>query len=113
MPEWIQTIWYETGLLVSNGRQQLLSLCAEHYLVTDTMLQMKNRLKPTWQYPRSKHWHLLDYVIIRQKDREDVTITQVMCGAECWIDHHMVSSSSSNTLSKENPKQKIQLCSPQ
>ena len=72
---------------------RLLSLCAEHQLViTGTIFQMKIRLKTTWQHPSPKHWHLLDYVIVRQKDRKDVLTTRAMRGAECWTDHLMVRS---------------------
>ena len=41
-------------------------------------------------HPRSKHWHLLDYIIVRQRDRQDVRITKAMCGAECWTDHRLM-----------------------
>ena len=33
-------------------------------------------------HPRSKHWHLTDYVIVRRKDRQDVRVTKTMCGAD-------------------------------
>lgn len=42
-------------------------------------------------HPRSKHWHL-DYVIVRQRDRQDVKVTKAMCGAECWTDHRLLIS---------------------
>jgi len=29
---------------------------------------MPNKYKTTWQHPRSKHWHVLDYIITRQRD---------------------------------------------
>ena len=43
-------------------------------------------------HPRSKHWHLIDYVIVRQRDRQDVRVTKAMCGAECWTDHRLIIS---------------------
>lgn len=90
---------------MNNNGLRLLSLCAEHQLViTNTIFQMKNRLKTTWQHPRSKHWHLLDYVIVRQKDRQDVLITRVMRGAECWTDHLMVRSKLLMSIQPRGPK---------
>ena len=43
-------------------------------------------------HPRSKHWHLIDYVIVRQRDRQDVRVTKSMCGADCWTDHRLITS---------------------
>ena len=43
-------------------------------------------------HPRSKHWHLIDYVIVRRTDRQDVRVTKTMCGADCWTDHRLVVS---------------------
>lgn len=78
---------------MNNNGLQLLSLCAEqHLVITNTTFQMKNMLKTTWQRPRSKHWCLLDYVIVRQKDRLDVLTTRAMRRAECWTDHLTVRS---------------------
>ena len=39
--------------------------------------------KTSWMHPRFKHWHLIDYVIVRRKDRQDVRVTKTMCGADC------------------------------
>ena len=43
-------------------------------------------------HPRLKHWHRIDYVISRRKDRQDVRVTKTMCGAYCWTDHRLVVS---------------------
>ncbi|KAL8618764.1 hypothetical protein ACOMHN_015174 [Nucella lapillus] len=40
-------------------------------------------------HPRSKHWHLIDYVI---RDMQDVRVTKAMCGADCWTDHRLIVS---------------------
>ena len=69
----------------------LLSLCAEHSLcITNTLFQMADKYKATWMHPRSKQWHLIDYVIVRQRDRKDVHLTRAMRGANCWTDHRLV-----------------------
>ena len=46
----------------------------------------------SWMHPRSKHWHLIDYVITRAKDNHDVRVTKAMCGADCWTDHRLIIS---------------------
>ena len=43
-------------------------------------------------HPRSKHWHLIDYIIVRQEDRGDVRVSKSMCGADCWTDHRLLVS---------------------
>ena len=51
---------------------------------------MARKFKTTWQHPRSKHWHVLDYVITRQRDVSEVHITRAMRGTGCWSDHRML-----------------------
>ena len=76
----------------SNGTL-LLQLCASHQLaITNTAFQQANKYKNSWMHPRSKHWHLLDYVITRQADARDVNITRVVRGSTCWSDHCLVRS---------------------
>ena len=81
-----------TGKMNDNGHR-LLSLCAQNELfITNTGFMLKPIHKGTWTHPRSKHVHMLDYVITRKRDRQDVLITRVMRGAECWTDHYLVRS---------------------
>ena len=74
----------------SNGTK-LLTFCTENDLVvTNTIFQQKDKYKCTWMHPRSKHWHLIDYILIRQRDRKDIHSVRTMRGADCWTDHRLV-----------------------
>ena len=80
------------GKCNSNGLL-LLRKSAEHeLLIANTVFRLPTRRKISWMHPRSKHWHLIDYVIVRRKDRQDVRVTKTMCGADCWTDHRLVVS---------------------
>ena len=71
--------------LASNIRK-----CAEHdLLITNTVFRLPIR---NIKHPRSKHWHLIYYVIVRKTDRQDVRVTKTMCGTDCWTDHRPVVS---------------------
>jgi len=56
------------------------------------MFRLPTHNKTTWMHPCSQHWHLIDYVIARAKDRQDVQVTKAMCGADCWTDHRLIIS---------------------
>ncbi|XP_048485578.1 uncharacterized protein LOC105392632 [Plutella xylostella] len=78
------------GNMNSNG-QLLLSLCAQHELaISNTMFRLAAKYKTTWMHPRSKHWHLIDYAMVRQRDISQVEVTRVMRGAHCWSDHRLI-----------------------
>ena len=74
----------------------LRSFTASSVLNMITVFRLPNRNKT---HPRSKHWHLIDYVIVRRTDRQDVRVTKqdvrvtkTMCGADCWTDHRLAAS---------------------
>ena len=76
----------------ANGLR-LLDICASHDLcITNTMFQLPSKLKTTWMHQRSRHWHMIDYVITRRSDLQDFIITRVFRGAECWTDHRLIRS---------------------
>ena len=83
---------YGVGKCNTNG-ELLLALCSEFgLLLTNTVFKQKEEHTTTWMHPRSKHWHLIDYIITRQRDKMDVHSTRVMRGANCWTDHQLLRS---------------------
>nr|VZI48145.1 unnamed protein product [Spirometra erinaceieuropaei] len=82
------------GLRGSNDNGLLLlRTCAEHRLtLTNTFFCLPEREKATWRHPRSRQWHLLDYVLVRRRDQRDVLVTKAIAGADGWTDHRLVIS---------------------
>ncbi|BHF83601.1 hypothetical protein SprV_0902674400 [Sparganum proliferum] len=82
------------GLRGSNDNGLLLlRTCAEHRLIlTNTFFCLPEREKATWRHPRSRQWHLLDYVLVRRRDQRDVLVTKAIAGADGWTDHRPVIS---------------------
>nr|VZI49895.1 unnamed protein product [Spirometra erinaceieuropaei] len=82
------------GLRGSNDNGLLLlRICAEHRLIlTNTFFCSPERGKATWRHPRSRQWHLLDYVLVRWRDQRDVLVTKAIAGADGWTDHRLVIS---------------------
>nr|VZI48604.1 unnamed protein product [Spirometra erinaceieuropaei] len=82
------------GLRGSNDNGLLLlRTCAEHRLMlTNTFFCLPEREKATWRHPRSRQWHLLDYVLVRRRDQRDVLVTKAIAGADGWTDHRLVIS---------------------
>uniref|UniRef100_A0A183SM07 Reverse transcriptase domain-containing protein n=1 Tax=Schistocephalus solidus TaxID=70667 RepID=A0A183SM07_SCHSO len=71
----------------------LLRTCAEHrLLLSNTFFRLPTREKATWMHPRSRRWHLLDYVLVRRRDRQDVLVTKAIRDADGWMDHRIVIS---------------------
>ena len=81
---------YGLGKANENGIH-LLQLCTEFGLaIGNTWFYQKPIHKVTWTHPRSKHGHILDYVITRKRDLQDLCTVRVLRGAECGSDHNLV-----------------------
>nr|XP_049577518.1 craniofacial development protein 2-like [Syngnathus scovelli] len=104
---WKGTIGKEgIGNINSNG-VLLLSKCAQYDLIiTNNIFRQKNKLKGSWRHPRSKQWHLIDYVIVRARDQHDVSITKAMTDSEAWTDHRLIRSTMSIRLKRKRRLQK-------
>nr|VZI37427.1 unnamed protein product [Spirometra erinaceieuropaei] len=82
----------DTLIVLDNGLLQLHT-CAEHRLIlTNTFFCLPERGKATWRHPRSRQWHLLDYVLVRRRGQRDVLVTKAIAGADGWTDHRLVIS---------------------
>ena len=57
---------------------------------TCTWFMKRDINKHTWQHPKSKKWHCIDYAAVHQRDRRFCLDAAVMKGAECHIDHQML-----------------------
>ena len=89
------------GKSSTNG-DWLLNLCATQALaITNTRFQLPEKAIATWTHPKSGHRHLLDYVIVRQRDATEVCITKVMRGADCNTDQYLVRSKIRLALSSQ------------
>ena len=56
----------------SNG-ELLLALCSEFELiVTNIMFKQKDERKTTWMHPRSRRWHMVNFIITRCRDKMDI-----------------------------------------
>lgn len=81
---------YGLGKANDNGIH-LLQICTEFGLaIGNTYFYQKPIHKVTWTHPRSKHGHILDYVITRKRDLQDLCTVRVLRGAECGSDHNLV-----------------------
>ena len=83
---------YGVGKVNDNGHR-LLELCTELKLViTNSFFRLNERQYVTWQHPRSRHWHQLDFVITRKEDLNSVKRTRAFHSADCGSDHALVIS---------------------
>uniref|UniRef100_A0A8D8VT20 Craniofacial development protein 2 n=1 Tax=Cacopsylla melanoneura TaxID=428564 RepID=A0A8D8VT20_9HEMI len=73
-----------------NGLRLLQLSALEELTITSTWFQQKDKYKNTWKHPRSRTWHMIDYIIVRQAQRSNVKKCRTMRSAQCETDHHLV-----------------------
>ncbi|XP_055883509.1 craniofacial development protein 2-like [Biomphalaria glabrata] len=80
---------FSVGNVNENG-QRLLEVCSLHSLcVTNTYFKTKPQHRVSWRHPRSKHWHQLDLILVRQKCLKFVKLTRSFHSADCDTDHSL------------------------
>ena len=87
--------WCESGPygyrdLNEAGLELLSFLSTNGATVCNSWFKKKEIKKQTWQHPKSKKWHCIDYVIMRQAHRRKCLDVSVMRGADCNTDHRLV-----------------------
>ena len=85
----------------------LLTLCSEEGLIiTNTLFKQSQIHKVAWMHPRSKHWHLIDYVITRRRDIRNILDHHM--GHErgdCWTDHVLLRCRAAFQLARKHHRQ--------
>ncbi|VDL96598.1 unnamed protein product [Schistocephalus solidus] len=69
--------------------------------------------KATWVHPRSRQWHLLDYVLVRRRDQQDVLVTKATPGADGWTNHRLFISKNEATSATTQETQSNELANRQ
>ena len=76
---------------VNDAGKELLSFLSLNEATTcNTWFQKKEIYKGTWQHPKTKRWHCIDYAIMRATDRRRCLDISVKRGAECNTDHRLL-----------------------
>ena len=77
--------------VLNEARRELLSFLSNNEAtVCNTWFPKRAIHKQTWQHPKSKQWHCIDYVIMRKRHRRRCMDVTVMRGAQCNTDHMML-----------------------
>ena len=73
-----------------SGAELLSFLHMNNATVCNTWFQNKAFHKQSWQHPRTKRSHAIDFIIMHQKDRLLCRDCRVVLNADCGSDHRMV-----------------------
>ena len=89
-------VWYGVrgphgmGAMNDAGQELLEFLARNELSVCNSWFRKRTINLQTWQHPRSKAWHCIDYIITRQRDRKFCIDCHVIRQAECSTDHQLL-----------------------
>lgn len=72
------------------GRELMNFLSLNEATVCNTWFKKKSIYKHTWQHPKSKKWHCIDFAIMRRRDLKKCLDSSVKRRAECNTDHNLL-----------------------
>ena len=78
------------GEMNEAGKEFLNVLLLNEATICNTQFAKNHILIQTWQHPKSKRWHCIDFAVMRQKDRRRCLDAAVRRGAECHTDHQLL-----------------------
>ena len=81
---------HKHGSLNEAVKELLSFLSINDATVCNTWFEKKAIHKQTWQHPKLKQWHCIDYAIMRRAHRRKCLDVAVVRGAECNTNHMMV-----------------------
>ncbi len=72
------------------GKELLSFLSLNTATICNTWFEKKPMQQQTWQHPKTKDWHAIDFIIVHQRDRYLCQDCRVICSADCGSDHRLV-----------------------
>nr|VZI10594.1 unnamed protein product [Spirometra erinaceieuropaei] len=87
------TVW--KGVLVSHGVRDrsddsfLLRIDTDHPFLPTNTSRLLVCEEATWVHQLSRRWQLLDYVLVRRRDREGMLVTKATRDADGWTDYRL------------------------
>lgn len=88
----------------SNSELLLTFWTQNELVITNTIFRHRKSHKATWMHLKSRYWLLIDFVITRQKGRNDVINTSGVRGANCSTDHQMLKTQIKFLIRKKHYK---------
>lgn len=75
----------------NDAGKDLLFFCSmNNATICNTWFEKKAMHKQSWQHPRTKRWHAIDFIVVHQRDRRLCQDCRVITSAYCGSDHRMV-----------------------